>query len=42
VIHANRDSNKRYCDMCKQNKEVGHLCYMRPLKDEALPSDGVL
>jgi len=27
------DCNKRYCKKCKQNREVGHLYYMRPLKD---------
>ena len=27
------ECNKRYCDTCKQNREVRHLCYMRTLKD---------
>jgi len=27
------ECSKRYCDTCKQNREVGHLCYMRSLKD---------
>jgi len=30
---------KRYCETCKENKEIGHLCYIRPLKD-ALPPAG--
>ena len=34
---GNHECNKRLCDNCKENKEIGHLCYMRPLK-EALPS----
>ena len=25
--------SKRYCEIFKQNREVGHLCYMRSLKD---------
>jgi len=37
------ECNKVFCVNCKQNRDVGHLCYMRPLKDE-LPdaSDKVL
>ena len=27
------ERNKRFFDMCKQNSEVGHLFYMRPLKN---------
>jgi len=30
---------KRSCDTCKENKEIGHLFYMRLLKD-ALPPAG--
>ena len=29
---------KRYCDTCKQNREVGHLCCMSPLED-VLPAN---
>jgi len=29
---------KRYCETCKRNREIGHLCYMRPLKD-VLPAN---
>jgi len=36
VTHENHECNKRLCDNCKENKEIGRLCYMRPLKD-ALP-----
>jgi len=32
------ECTKRYCDSCKQNKEVGHLCYMGPMKD-VLPAN---
>jgi len=38
VSPENHECNKRYCLNCGQNREAGHLRYMRPLKDE-LPSD---
>ncbi len=31
-----------YCEICKQKKEIGQLCYMQPLKNELLSSDKVL
>jgi len=37
VTHGYRECNKRFCDNCKENKEIGQLCNMRPLKD-AVPS----
>ena len=36
------ECGKRYCDVCSANREVGHLCYMRPLKNMLPLSDGVL
>ena len=39
VKHKMHQCNKRFCDNCKQNRVVDHLCYMIPLKD-ALPSAG--
>ena len=36
MTHHNHECNKRFCDNCKQKTEMGHLCYMRPLKG-ALP-----
>jgi len=39
VTHDNHECNKRFCDNCKQNIEMGRLCYMRPLKN-ALPPAG--
>ena len=38
-----RECNKLFCANYKQNRDVGHLCYMKPLKD-VLPdaSDKVL
>jgi len=39
MTHGNHKCNKQFCDNCKQNKEIGHLCSMRPLND-ALPSAG--
>jgi len=43
VTYARQECNKVYCANCKQNKDIGHLCYMKPLKD-VLPdtSDKVL
>ena len=32
---------KSYCANCKRNVEVGHLCYMQPLKNR-LPRNDVL
>jgi len=39
VTRENHECNKRYCQKCGRNREAGHLCYMRSLKD-ALPSAG--
>ena len=33
---------KPYCANCKQNMEIGHLCYMGTLKNEMPRSDNVL
>ena len=33
---------KQYCSFCQQNRETGHLCYMRPLANELPRSDNVL
>jgi len=37
VTLRNHECNKRFCENFKENRNVGHLCYMRPLKN-ALPS----
>ena len=36
------ECGKHYCDVCTSNREVGHLCYMHPLKNVIPSSDGVL
>ena len=43
VTDARHKCNKVFCANCKLNRDVGHLCYMKPLKD-VLPdaSDKVL
>jgi len=33
VIRENHECNIRYCKNCNENKEVVHLCYMRPFKN---------
>ena len=43
VTYAKHEYYKRFCGNCKENKDIGHLCYMRPLKDTLPPaSDKVL
>jgi hypothetical protein len=44
IAQGNRkhEFGKRYFATCKQNREIGHLCYMQPLKNEVPPGDGVL
>jgi hypothetical protein len=42
VTRANYECNKWYCETCNENEKIGHLCYMRHLKDKSPPSDGVL
>jgi hypothetical protein len=42
ITRKNHECNRRYCENCKQNKEVGHLCYMRTLRNELPSSDGIL
>jgi len=39
VTQGNHECNKQFCENCNQNRDVDHLCYMRPLKS-ALPSAG--
>jgi len=43
VTDPRHECNKVFCANCKQNRDVGHLCYMKPWKD-VLPdaSDNVL
>ena len=36
------ECGKRYCDVRTANREVGHLCYMQPLKNVLPSSDGIL
>ena len=36
------ECNKPYCTNCKENMEIGHLCYKATLKNEFPRSDNVL
>jgi len=38
VTRGNRECNERCCEICNQNRNVGNLCFMRPLKD-VLPAN---
>jgi hypothetical protein len=40
--HKQHGCFKTYCENCSSYKEVGHLCYMKPLKNELPRSDDVL
>ena len=42
VTSENHECNKRFCQKSKQNKEAGHLCFMRPLKNVLPAADRVL
>jgi len=42
MMHKNHECYKRYCKICMQNKEVGHLCFMRPLWNVLPARDRVL
>jgi len=42
ITRKNHECFKPFCVACKQNKEVGHLCFMQPLKNELPRSDDVL
>jgi hypothetical protein len=37
VTDASQECHKRFCENCKQNRDVNHMCYLRPLRD-ALPA----
>jgi len=39
VTHKYHEYNKRFCAISNQNRDIGHLCYMRHLKD-VVPSSG--
>ena len=42
LTNKKHEFNKPYCAKCKQNMEIGHLCYMLTLKNELPRSDNVL
>jgi len=42
ITRTKHEFFKPYCKNCDQNKEVGHFCYIKPLKMELPRSDEVL
>jgi len=42
ITEKKHDYNKRWCDNCGVNKEIGHLCFMRPLLNKLPASDKVI
>jgi hypothetical protein len=42
ITLLNHECKKSYCKNCDQNREIGHLCYMAPLKNKPLSSENVL
>jgi hypothetical protein len=42
VTRKNHECFKAFCKRCSAHREVGHLCYMTPLKNVLLGSDDVL
>ena len=42
VSKKNHEYFKPFCENCRQNMELNHLCYMQPLKNELPSADDVL
>jgi hypothetical protein len=42
ITRKNHECFKPFCVNCSQNREIGHLCYMQPLKNVLPRSDDVL
>jgi len=42
ITEKKHDCNKRWCENCGENKEIGHLCFMRPLRNKLAACDRVL
>jgi len=42
ITRNTHECNKRLCTTCKENKEAGHLCFMRPLVNVPASSERVL
>ena len=42
VQGRHHECGKRFCGTCKANREIGHLCYMQPLKNVLPSGDGTL
>ena len=42
ITEKKHDRNKRWCENCSENKEIGHLCFMRILPNKLTASDTVI
>jgi hypothetical protein len=42
ITEKKHDCNKRWYENCSENKEIGHLCFMRTLRNKLPTSDTVL
>ena len=42
ITRNTHECNKRFCTTCKENKEAGNLCFMRPLVKVPASSERVL
>lgn len=42
ITPKDHECNRRYCEICNQNREPGHLCFVKPLKNELPTSERVL
>jgi hypothetical protein len=42
TLGKNHECFKPFCTLCQQNREIGHFCFMQPLKNELPRSDNVL
>jgi hypothetical protein len=42
ITRNGQECNRAYWITCRQNREIGHLCFMKPLQNEPVSTDTVL